>query len=236
MDCPAGLIFISFAATNRSRQLALTIATTSGGSWRPATMLALQTRSDVRKAMDLKMAKRKNRSSAEQPIEQIRFSLGRSPIGMVLVASSDKGVVSIQIGDNPSQLVIDLEQRFPRAELFDGDRESESRLSRVIKSIEKPARALDLPLDVRGTAFQKRVWQAVSKIPAGKTATYKDIARKIGAPRAMRAVGNACAANNLALAIPCHRVLRINGSLRPDDPVGTCLRDILLNRETKAMS
>jgi AraC family transcriptional regulator, regulatory protein of adaptative response / methylated-DNA-[protein]-cysteine methyltransferase len=145
--------------------------------------------------------------------EEIRFAVGQSSLGAILVASSAKGVVSILIDDDPHKLVRDLQDRFPKARLIGGDTDYEALVARVVGLIEAPAIGLALPLDVRGTAFQLRVWRALRKIPPGKTATYSEIARRIGAPRAVRAVAGACAANNLAVAIPCHRVVRNDGSL-----------------------
>lgn len=145
--------------------------------------------------------------------EEIRFAVGQSSLGAILVASSAKGVVAILIGDEPEPLVRDLQDRFRKARLIGGDAEYEQLVARVVGLIEAPNLGLDLPLDVRGTAFQQRVWQALREIPPGKTASYAEIARAIGAPKATRAVAGACAANNLAVAIPCHRVVRYDGTL-----------------------
>jgi AraC family transcriptional regulator of adaptative response/methylated-DNA-[protein]-cysteine methyltransferase len=145
--------------------------------------------------------------------EALRFAVGQSSLGAILAASSDKGVASILIGDDPDALVRDLQDRFPRARLIGGDADYEALVARVVGLIEAPGLGLDLPLDVRGTAFQQRVWQALRDIPAGSTATYSDIARAIGAPKSMRAVAGACAANPIAVAIPCHRVVRNDGAL-----------------------
>jgi len=147
--------------------------------------------------------------------EEIHFGVGKSSLGVVLVASSDKGVVSILMGDDGDELVHDLQERFPSAHLVHGrgDRESAELVARVVEFIEMPACGLDLPLDIRGTVFQRRVWCEVREIPVGRTSTYSEIAHKIGAPKAMRAVGTACSTNNIALAIPCHRVLRKDGAL-----------------------
>jgi AraC family transcriptional regulator, regulatory protein of adaptative response / methylated-DNA-[protein]-cysteine methyltransferase len=145
--------------------------------------------------------------------EVVRFAVGQCSLGAILVASSEKGVASILIGDNPDALVRDLQDRFRNARLIGGDSDYELLVARVVGLIEAPRLGLDLPLDVRGTAFQQRVWQALRDIPAGRTATYTDIARKIGSPKSVRAVAGACAANNIAEAIPCHRVVRNDGSL-----------------------
>lgn len=144
---------------------------------------------------------------------EIRFAVGKCSLGSILVASSDKGVTAILLGDDPETLVHKLEDQFPNAKLVGGDREYEDVMAKVIGLVEAPGTGLELPLDVRGTAFQHRVWQALQEIPIGKTATYTEIAQRIGMPKAVRAVAAACAANKLAVAIPCHRVIRNDGSL-----------------------
>ena len=144
--------------------------------------------------------------------EDIRFAVAQSQLGAILVASSGKGVASILLGDDPDALVRDLQDRFPKARLIGADEDYETLVARVVKFVESPRLGLDLPLDVRGTAFQRRVWQALGKIPVGRTMTYREIAAKIGAPKAVRAVASACAANKLAVAIPCHRVVRQDGA------------------------
>lgn len=141
----------------------------------------------------------------------IRFAVGRCSLGSVLVASTDLGICSIMLGDDPEALVSELQRRFGRAELIGGDEEYERLVARVVGFVEAPGRGLDLPLDVRGTAFQQRVWQALREIPTGSTATYGDIARRLGSPGAQRAVAGACANNPIAVAIPCHRVVRKDG-------------------------
>jgi AraC family transcriptional regulator of adaptative response/methylated-DNA-[protein]-cysteine methyltransferase len=143
----------------------------------------------------------------------IRFAIGECSLGSILVASSDRGVCAIMLGDDPEALGRDLQERFPRAELIGGDAEFEQLVAKVVGLVEAPGLGLDLPLDVQGTAFQQRVWEALREIPAGRTATYGEIAARIGAPGAVRAVAGACAANPLAVAIPCHRVVRTDGSL-----------------------
>jgi AraC family transcriptional regulator, regulatory protein of adaptative response / methylated-DNA-[protein]-cysteine methyltransferase len=165
--------------------------------------------------------------------EEIRFAVGQSSLGAILVASSKKGVASILIGDDPNELVEDLQDRFPKARLVGGDKEYESLVARVVGFVEAPGLGLDLPLDVRGTAFQQRVWQALQEIPVGQTASYADIARKIGAPKAVRAVAGACAANNLAVAIPCHRVVRNDGA-RSGYAWGVERKRVLIDREARS--
>jgi AraC family transcriptional regulator of adaptative response/methylated-DNA-[protein]-cysteine methyltransferase len=145
--------------------------------------------------------------------EEIRFAVGQTSLGAILVASSRKGVASILLGDDPDELVRELQDRFPKARLIGADSNYEALVARVVGFIESPRLGLDLPLDVRGTAFQRRVWQALQQIPAGQTISYLEIAQRIGSPNATRAVAGACAANQLAIAIPCHRVVRNDGSL-----------------------
>ena len=144
---------------------------------------------------------------------EIRFAVGQSSLGAILVARSERGVCAILLGDDPADLVRELEDRFPQATLIGGDAEFEGLVARVVGLVERPEVGLDLPLDVRGTAFQRRVWQALREIPAGTTASYTEIARRIGSPKAVRAVAQACAGNPLAVAIPCHRVVRQDGGL-----------------------
>jgi AraC family transcriptional regulator of adaptative response/methylated-DNA-[protein]-cysteine methyltransferase len=150
---------------------------------------------------------------AGAPNAEIRFAIGQCSLGAILVAQSPRGVCAILIGDDPDALARDLQDRFPRAHLIGGDRDFEALVAQVVGFVEAPALGLDLPLDIRGTAFQQRVWQALRDIPAGKTASYSEIAEKIGAPKSVRAVAGACAANAIAVAIPCHRVVRTDGSL-----------------------
>jgi AraC family transcriptional regulator of adaptative response/methylated-DNA-[protein]-cysteine methyltransferase len=143
----------------------------------------------------------------------IRFAVGESSLGRVLVAATEKGVCCVMIGDDPDALVRELERRFARAELVAGDGDFERTVAAVVGLVEAPGQNLDLPLDIRGTAFQQKVWQALRAIPAGRTATYSEIARAIGRPEAVRAVGSACGANPIAIAIPCHRVVGAGGDL-----------------------
>jgi AraC family transcriptional regulator of adaptative response/methylated-DNA-[protein]-cysteine methyltransferase len=143
----------------------------------------------------------------------IRFAVGECSLGSILVAKSEKGVCAIQFGDDPEVLIHDLQDRFPRACLIGDDRDFEKLVARVVGFVEAPGLGFDLPLDIRGTAFQQRVWAALREVPAGTTVSYTDIANTIGAPRAVRAVAGACAANALAVAIPCHRVVRSDGAL-----------------------
>lgn len=143
----------------------------------------------------------------------IRFAVGECSLGSILVARSEKGVCAILLGEDPQALVRDLQDRFPKARLIGADGDFEALVAQVVGFVEAPGIGLDLPLDVRGTAFQQRVWRALREIPPGAKATYSEIARRIGAPKSVRAVAGACAANALAVAIPCHRVVRNDGSL-----------------------
>jgi AraC family transcriptional regulator of adaptative response/methylated-DNA-[protein]-cysteine methyltransferase len=144
--------------------------------------------------------------------EEIRFAVGESSLGTFLVASSRKGVAAILIGSDPDELVRSLQDRFPKARLIGADAEYKALVARVVGLIDAPCQGLGLPLDIRGTAFQQRVWRALQEIPVGHTASYAEIAHRIGLPKALRAVAGACAANNLAVAVPCHRVVRTDGS------------------------
>ncbi|HEY9405611.1 MAG TPA: bifunctional DNA-binding transcriptional regulator/O6-methylguanine-DNA methyltransferase Ada [Pyrinomonadaceae bacterium] len=163
---------------------------------------------------------------------EIRFAVGECSLGSILVARSERGVCAILLGDDADELARDLQNRFPRADLIGGDEEFERLVSKVIGFVEAPALGLDLPLDVRGTAFQQRVWCALRKIPAGSTASYTDIAQQIGSPKSVRAVAQACGANALAVAIPCHRVVRNDGGLS-GYRWGIERKRILLKRETR---
>ena len=149
--------------------------------------------------------------------ETLRFAIGETSLGSILVASSATGIAAILLGDDPEALARDLQNRFPAARLVGADRDDEAVVAAVVAAIETPRPGFealsDLPLDVRGTAFQQRVWQALRRIPAGETLSYAEVARRVGAPDAVRAVAGACAANSLAVAIPCHRVVRSDGAL-----------------------
>jgi len=148
---------------------------------------------------------------------EIAFALGRSSLGEILVARGDKGICAILLGDDSKSLIRDLGDLFARDRLVGAQASPDPALAEVLEAakqaVEEPWRKFDLPLDIRGTEFQLRVWRELREIPAGTTTTYTEIARRIGAPKALRAVAGACAANVLAIAIPCHRVLRSNGSL-----------------------
>ena len=144
---------------------------------------------------------------------RIEFAIGESSLGAILVARSQRGVCAISLGDDADALLRELQDRFPRAELIGGDAGFERLIAQVVGLIEEPELGIDLPLDVRGTAVQQRVWRALRQIPPGETASYAQIAQRIGSPTSVRAVAGACAANTLAVAIPCHRVVRSDGGL-----------------------
>lgn len=143
----------------------------------------------------------------------IRFAIAECSLGSILIASSEKGVCAILMGDDPEALARDLQDQFPKANLIGGDDRYEKLVAKVVGFIEAPRIGLDLPLDIRGTAFQQRVWKELQRIPAGKTVCYSEVANRIGSPNSARAVAQACGANALAVAIPCHRVVRNNGDI-----------------------
>ncbi len=158
------------------------------------------------------IVQRKRAKKTARPEEMLRWAIGASSLGLVLVASSAKGVAAILIDQEPEQLTGKLQRKFPAAHLIDDRHGQKAVLARIIKFVDHPARGLDVELDLRGSAFQQKVWRAICAIPPGQSATYSDIAHKIGAPRAARAVGTVCAHNTLAIAVPCHRVLHKDGS------------------------
>jgi AraC family transcriptional regulator, regulatory protein of adaptative response / methylated-DNA-[protein]-cysteine methyltransferase len=163
----------------------------------------------------------------------IRFALGQCSLGAILVAATERGVCAISLGDEPEALLRELQDRFPKAELIGGDRNFEKLVGQVVGLVERPGQGADLPLDIRGTAFQQRVWAALARIPAGKTLSYRELAQRVGMPSAVRAVASACAANKLAVAIPCHRVLRHDGALS-GYRWGVARKRALLDREARA--
>jgi AraC family transcriptional regulator of adaptative response/methylated-DNA-[protein]-cysteine methyltransferase len=144
---------------------------------------------------------------------EIRFAIGQCSLGAILVAATAKGVCAIMFGEDPESLARELQDRFPKARLIGADAEFERLVAKVVGFVEAPGVGLELPLDIRGTAFQQRVWQALREIPAGSTASYAEVAARIGRPKAVRAVAQACASNHIAVAIPCHRVVRTDGAL-----------------------
>jgi AraC family transcriptional regulator, regulatory protein of adaptative response / methylated-DNA-[protein]-cysteine methyltransferase len=146
-------------------------------------------------------------------VDTLSYATGDSGLGRVLVARSISGVCAILIGADDNELVMDLAARFPEAKLVVNEAVVKDELAKVNHFVDKPTEGLDLPLDLRGTPFQRRVWEALRTIPVGTTVTYSELAKSIGAPNAVRAVAGACAANPIALAVPCHRVVGSNGDL-----------------------
>lgn len=144
---------------------------------------------------------------------QIRFAIGECSLGSILVAATEKGVCAILLGSDPNALLRQLQDRFAKADIVGADADFERLIAAVVGFVEQPRLGLDLPLDVQGTAFQQRVWKALRQIKVGKTASYSQIAARIGHPKSMRAVAQACAANMLAVVIPCHRVIRTDGDV-----------------------
>jgi AraC family transcriptional regulator of adaptative response/methylated-DNA-[protein]-cysteine methyltransferase len=164
---------------------------------------------------------------------EVRFAIGECSLGSILVAATSVGVCAILLGDNPDELVHDLERRFQHAELVFADGDFEKLAGTVVAFVEEPRFGTKLPLDIRGTAFQRRVWEALCDVPAGTTVSYSAVARAIGAPKSGRAVAQACAANPLAVAIPCHRVVRTDGGLS-GYRWGVERKQALLARETRS--
>ncbi|SQC91170.1 Regulatory protein of adaptative response [Cedecea neteri] len=143
----------------------------------------------------------------------VQFVVGTCQLGEFLVAESERGICAILLGENAETLIVELETEFPSSHLTPGDEAFASRVAQVISFIESPTAEFSLPLDIRGTAFQQQVWQALRAVPPGSTVSYSELAERIGKPAAVRAVAGACAANTLAVAIPCHRVIRSDGGL-----------------------
>jgi len=166
---------------------------------------------------------------------EIKFAVGECSLGSILVAQSERGICAILMGDDPAELARDLQDHFPNATLVGGDADFERLVAKVVGFVESPGISLDLPLDVRGTAFQQRVWQALRDIPVGGTASYTDVANRIGSPKSVRAVAQACAANALAVVIPCHRVVRNDGALS-GYRWGVERKRVLLERESSSPS
>jgi AraC family transcriptional regulator, regulatory protein of adaptative response / methylated-DNA-[protein]-cysteine methyltransferase len=159
------------------------------------------------------MTRVRNADGSDRASSQIQFSTGECSLGKLLVATTDQGICAILLGDAPEMLLRDLEDRFPDMRLIRDEQALEPVMTKVVTFVENPASGLDLPLDVRGAPFQQQVWQALREIPPGSRASYGEIAERIGAPKEAYAVGEACAANPIAVAIPCHRVVRKDGGL-----------------------
>lgn len=163
----------------------------------------------------------------------MRFAVGSCSLGLILVAATPKGITAIFFGDTREELVDELKERFPNATLIDDNRAFADTVAKVVAAVETPRIGLGLPLDIQGTAFQRRVWDALQKIPPGTTVSYSELAERIGNPAAVRAVASACAANKIAVGIPCHRVVRSDGALS-GYRWGVARKRALLDRETKS--
>ncbi len=159
------------------------------------------------------MTHRPEAPTTDKRAETIRYSIGESSLGRVLVAQSESGIAAVLIGHEGDVLRQDLRRRFPQASLVEADAAQSAVSARVIRFIESPGRTLDVSLDLRGTDFQQKVWRTLRDIPPGETATYTEIATRLGLPTAVRAVAAACGANPLAVIVPCHRVVRSDGEL-----------------------
>lgn len=207
-----GLTPKAYATAHRSRKLRARLA--DGGSVTDALYDAgFNSNSRFYESADQLLGMKPTDYRAAGQNNDIRFAVGQCSLGAILVAQSERGICAILLGDDPHQLVCDLQDQFRKANLIGADHEFEQLIASVVGFIEAPATGLNLPLDIRGTAFQERVWQALREIPPGSTASYAEIAQRIGAPTSMRAVAQACGANRLAVAIPCHRVVRSDGNL-----------------------
>lgn len=207
-----GLTPKAYATAHRSRKLRARLA--DGGSVTDALYDAgFNSNSRFYESADQLLGMKPADYRAAGQNNDIRFAVGQCSLGAILVAQSDRGICAILLGDDPHQLVCNLQDQFRNANLIGADSEFEQLIASVVGFVEAPAKSLNLPLDIRGTAFQERVWQALREIPAGSTASYAEIAQRIGAPTSMRAVAQACGANRLAVAIPCHRVVRSDGNL-----------------------
>lgn len=144
---------------------------------------------------------------------EIRYAIDKCSLGLILAAWTGQGLCAIFLENSASKLKQELQARFPKTQLIEDNEQSKKYLRKIIQFIENPSLKMDLPLDIQGTAFQQQVWKVLQKIPAGKVMSYTDVAKKIGAPKAFRAVAQACGANKLAILIPCHRVVRQDGSI-----------------------
>jgi AraC family transcriptional regulator of adaptative response/methylated-DNA-[protein]-cysteine methyltransferase len=209
-----GLTPKAYAAAARARRVRAELSGAAGGSVTDAIYGAgFNSNSRFYESADALLGMRPSDYRAGGANASIRFAVGQCTLGAILVARSERGICAIALGDDPDALVRDLQDQFPRARLVGGDVGFERLVAQVVGFVEAPALGLGLPLDVRGTAFQERVWQALREIPPGATVSYAQVAARIGAPKAVRAVAQACGANRLAVAIPCHRVVRRDGDL-----------------------
>ncbi|MFC0268105.1 bifunctional DNA-binding transcriptional regulator/O6-methylguanine-DNA methyltransferase Ada [Kushneria aurantia] len=164
--------------------------------------------------------------------QTIKFAVGQCSLGAILVAQSCKGICSILLGPDPQKLILEFQDSFSKAELVGGDENFEKIVANVVGFVESPSTGFNLPLDIQGTVFQEKVWQALREIPYGEKVSYSEIAKRIGSPKAVRAVAKACASNRLAIAIPCHRVVKSNGDIS-GYRWGVEIKQKLLEREEK---
>lgn len=208
-----GLTPKAYASAHRARKLREGLSTQAGTVTDAIYDAGFNSNSRFYEAADQLLGMRPGDYRAGGAGTAIRFAVGQCSLGAILVAQSDRGICAILLGEDPELLLRDLQDQFAKAHLIGGDAEFERLVAQVIGFVEVPALGLNLPLDVRGTAFQERVWRALREIPPGATASYTDIAQRIGEPAAVRAVARACGANRLAVAIPCHRVLRRDGDI-----------------------
>lgn len=208
-----GLTPHAYASGVRARRLRNTLATTDQPVTDAIYEAGYNASSRFYEASDRVLGMRPRDYRAGGAGTRIQFAVGQCFLGAILVAESPRGICAILLGDDPETLVLDLQNQFPNAELSGGDPAFEHRVAQVVGFVEAPHLGLNLPLDIRGTAFQERVWQALLAIPAGSTVSYTELAARIGSPAAVRAVANACGRNHLAVAIPCHRVVRRSGDL-----------------------
>ncbi len=208
-----GLTPKAYASAQRARRLRAELASPQASITQAIYGAGFQSNSRFYEHADQLLGMRARDYRAGGTGAVIRFAVGQCSLGAILVAQSQRGICAILLGDDPDALVRDLQDRFPRARMLGGDAQFEQLVAEVVGFLERPAIGLHLPLDVQGTAFQERVWRALRDVPPGTTVSYTQIAERIGAPKAVRAVAQACAANRLAVAIPCHRVVRRDGDL-----------------------
>ena len=208
-----GLTPKAYSSAYRARRLREELATSKASITEVIYGAGFNSNSRFYEAADQMLGMRPKDYRARGTGTSIRFAVGQCSLGAILVAQSERGLCAISLGNDPEALVQELQDQFSKAEIIGGDSEFEKIVSEVVGFIEKPAMGLSLPLDVQGTAFQERVWRALSELPPGTTTSYTELACKLGSPKAVRAVANACGANQLAVAIPCHRVVRRNGDL-----------------------
>ena len=208
-----GLTPKAYASAYRARKLREELSRANGSITEAIYSAGFSSNSRFYETADDRLGMRARDFRAGGTGSIIRFAVGQCSLGAILVAQSLRGVCAILLGDDPECLVHDLQDQFPRAEIIGGDAAFERLIAQVVGFIEAPAIGLHLPLDVQATAFQERVWRALREIPPGETVSYAELAQRIGSPKAVRAVARACAANPIAVAIPCHRVVRHDGAL-----------------------